>query len=104
MEASKLDAGQNKSDYYYTVVKTDNSNSPSFIEISIDTTTARAPETHTTQYSKLSEKIRSFSSSHHLAHSFQCAAFCGGVECKYENPVKWGIAEGVAFKGLYCHW
>ncbi len=103
MDASKLAARESKSDCHYAVFKTDNSYSPSFIEISINTID-HSMTTHTPQYSKISEKIRSFSSSHQLAHSFQCAAFCGGLECKYENPVKWGIEEGVAFKGLYSHW
>ena len=50
------------------------------------------------KYSKVSESLR-----HATSGSVQCSMFCGGRQCKYENPGKWSDAE-MAIKGLYSSW
>ena len=50
------------------------------------------------KYSRFSESLR------HVAPStIQCSVFCGGRQCKYENPVKMKDEE-MAIKGLYSSW
>ena len=56
-------------------------------------------------YSKVSEKLRQMTSSNTSVHKLQCNTFCGGRNCKYENPQRWSNNEqNVAFPGLFSHW
>ena len=50
------------------------------------------------KYSRFSESIR-----HVTPSSLQCSMFCGGKQCKYENPSKVKESETV-IKGLYSAW
>lgn len=50
------------------------------------------------KYSRLSESIR-----HLTPGTVQCSMFCGGRQCKYENPSKMKDEE-MAVKGLYSTW
>ena len=50
------------------------------------------------KYSIFGERIR------HVAPSaLQCSMFCGGKQCKYDNPNKFKENE-MAIKGLYSSW
>ncbi|KAF5283050.1 hypothetical protein FQR65_LT14111 [Abscondita terminalis] len=49
-------------------------------------------------YTKLSENIRRLT-----PQGIQCSVFCGGTNCKYENPESW-TADSLAIQGLYSHW
>ena len=50
------------------------------------------------KYSRVGERIR------HIAPSaLQCSMFCGGRQCKYDNPMKWKEDE-MAIRGLYSSW
>ncbi|XP_072402331.1 uncharacterized protein [Diabrotica undecimpunctata] len=49
-------------------------------------------------YNKLSEHIRRLT-----PQGIQCSVFCGGVNCKYENPENWK-PENLAIQGIYSHW
>ncbi len=50
------------------------------------------------KYSKMGERIR-----HITPSAFQCSMFCGGKQCKYDNPAKWK-EEDMAIRGLYSSW
>lgn len=50
------------------------------------------------KYSRFSESIR-----HAAPGALQCSMFCGGKQCKYENPVKFKSKE-MAIEGLYSSW
>ena len=50
------------------------------------------------KYSKVGERIR-----HITPSAFQCSMFCGGKQCKYENPGKWKNDE-MAINGTYSSW
>ncbi|KAK4871643.1 hypothetical protein RN001_015767 [Aquatica leii] len=49
-------------------------------------------------YTKLSENIRRLT-----PQGIQCSVFCGGTNCKYENPENW-TADSLAIQGIYSHW
>ncbi|KAK5639261.1 hypothetical protein RI129_011753 [Pyrocoelia pectoralis] len=49
-------------------------------------------------YTKLSENIRRLT-----PQGIQCSVFCGGTNCKYENPESW-TADSLAIQGIYSHW
>lgn len=49
-------------------------------------------------YTKLSENIRRLT-----PQGIQCSVFCGGTNCKYENPENW-TADSLALQGIYSHW
>lgn len=49
-------------------------------------------------YTKLSENIRRYT-----PQGIQCSVFCGGINCKYENPENW-TADSLALQGIYSHW
>ncbi|CAH1377967.1 hypothetical protein MTP99_019350 [Tenebrio molitor] len=49
-------------------------------------------------YSKLSDHIRRLT-----PQGIQCSVFCGGTNCKYENPENWK-ADSLAIQGIYSHW
>ncbi|CAH0562649.1 unnamed protein product [Brassicogethes aeneus] len=49
-------------------------------------------------YNKLSDHIRRLT-----PQGVQCSVFCGGVNCKYENPENWK-ADSIAIQGIYSHW
>lgn len=49
-------------------------------------------------YSKLSDHIRRLT-----PQGIQCSVFCGGSNCKYENPENW-TADSLAVQGIYSHW
>lgn len=49
-------------------------------------------------YSKLSDHIRRLT-----PQGIQCSVFCGGTNCKYENPENW-TADSLAIQGIYSHW
>lgn len=49
-------------------------------------------------YSKLSDHIRRLT-----PQGIQCSVFCGGSNCKYENPENW-TADSLAIQGIYSHW
>ncbi|XP_060536951.1 protein tyrosine phosphatase domain-containing protein 1-like [Cylas formicarius] len=55
-------------------------------------------ETVQANYNKLSEHIRRLT-----PHGIQCSVFCGGVNCKYENPENWK-PDSLALQGIYSHW
>ena len=50
------------------------------------------------RYSRVGERIR-----HITPSALQCSMFCGGKQCKYDNPTKWK-AEEMAIRGLYSSW
>eukprot|EP00794_Sanderia_malayensis_P006955 gene6955-7736_t len=50
------------------------------------------------KYSKVGERIR-----HITPSALQCSMFCGGKQCKYDNPTKWK-SEEMAIRGLYSSW
>lgn len=50
------------------------------------------------KYSRFSESLR-----HVTPSTLQCSMFCGGKQCKYENPSKVKDGETV-IKGLYSAW
>lgn len=50
------------------------------------------------KYSRISEHFR-----HVTPGAFQCSMFCGGKQCKYENPAKMKKEE-MAINGLYSSW
>ena len=50
------------------------------------------------KYSRISEHFR-----HVTPGAFQCSMFCGGKQCKYENPAKMEKEE-MAINGLYSSW
>ena len=81
-------------------VKFDETKSPESLEVFLNNTR----QGHSAQYSKVSEALRRLGSSSHKTQSLQCAAFCGGKHCKYEDTSRWLNEEGVAFKGLFSHW
>lgn len=49
-------------------------------------------------YNKLSDHIRRLT-----PHGIQCSVFCGGLNCKYENPENWK-PDSLAIQGIYSHW
>ncbi|XP_056645749.1 uncharacterized protein LOC130450997 [Diorhabda sublineata] len=49
-------------------------------------------------YNKLSEHIRRLT-----PQGIQCSVFCGGINCKYENPENWK-PDSLAIQGIYSHW
>lgn len=49
-------------------------------------------------YNKLSDHIRRLT-----PQGIQCSVFCGGANCKYENPGNW-TANSLAIQGIYSHW
>ncbi|XP_022915218.2 protein tyrosine phosphatase domain-containing protein 1-like [Onthophagus taurus] len=49
-------------------------------------------------YNKLSDHIRRLT-----PQGIQCSVFCGGINCKYENPDNW-TADSLAVQGIYSHW
>lgn len=49
-------------------------------------------------YNKLSDHIRRLT-----PQGIQCSVFCGGTNCKYENPENW-TADNLALQGIYSHW
>ncbi|KYB29622.1 protein tyrosine phosphatase domain-containing protein 1 isoform X1 [Tribolium castaneum] len=55
-------------------------------------------ETVQANYSKLSDHIRRLT-----PQGIQCSVFCGGTNCKYENPENWK-ADSLAIQGIYSHW
>lgn len=50
------------------------------------------------KYSRISEHFR-----HVTPGAIQCSMFCGGKQCKYENPAKMK-SEEMAVNGLYSSW
>lgn len=50
------------------------------------------------KYSRISEHFR-----HVTPGALQCSMFCGGKQCKYENPAKFK-SEEMAIQGLYSSW
>lgn len=50
------------------------------------------------KYSRISEHFR-----HVAPGALQCSMFCGGKQCKYENPAKFR-SEEMAIQGLYSSW
>ncbi|XP_065166174.1 protein tyrosine phosphatase domain-containing protein 1-like isoform X2 [Atheta coriaria] len=52
----------------------------------------------TANYNKLSDHIRRLT-----PQGIQCSVFCGGTNCKYENPENW-TADNLALHGLYSNW
>lgn len=50
------------------------------------------------KYSRFSESLR-----HAAPGALQCSMFCGGKQCKYENPSKFKPEE-MAINGLYSSW
>ena len=50
------------------------------------------------KYSRISEHFR-----HVTPGALQCSMFCGGKQCKYENPAKMK-SEEMAINGLYSSW
>ena len=50
------------------------------------------------KYSRISEHFR-----HVTPGALQCSMFCGGKQCKYENPAKMKSDE-MAINGLYSSW
>ena len=50
------------------------------------------------KYSRISEHFR-----HVTPGAIQCSMFCGGKQCKYENPAKMKTEE-MAINGLYSSW
>lgn len=50
------------------------------------------------KYSRFSESLR-----HATPGAFQCSMFCGGKQCKYENPAKFKSKE-MPIQGLYSSW
>ncbi|KAF7287427.1 hypothetical protein GWI33_001400 [Rhynchophorus ferrugineus] len=55
-------------------------------------------ETVQANYNKLSDHIRRLT-----PHGIQCSIFCGGINCKYENPENWK-PDSLAIQGIYSHW
>lgn len=49
-------------------------------------------------YNKFSENLRKLTPS-----GMQCAIFCGGSRCKYENPKTWPPVH-MAIKDVFSHW
>ncbi|XP_033209718.1 protein tyrosine phosphatase domain-containing protein 1-like isoform X2 [Belonocnema kinseyi] len=49
-------------------------------------------------YNKLSENLRKFT-----PLALQCAIFCGGSRCKYENSKAW-LPVHMAIKDIFSHW
>ncbi|XP_050313469.1 protein tyrosine phosphatase domain-containing protein 1-like [Anthonomus grandis grandis] len=49
-------------------------------------------------YNKFSDHIRRVT-----PHGIQCSIFCGGLNCKYENPENW-TPDSLAIQGIYSHW
>ncbi|XP_038047746.1 protein tyrosine phosphatase domain-containing protein 1-like [Patiria miniata] len=50
------------------------------------------------KYNRLSNTVRQITPG-----PWQCAMFCGGKNCKYDNPAKWSDSE-MALRGLYSSW
>ncbi|XP_076544220.1 uncharacterized protein LOC143305266 [Osmia lignaria lignaria] len=49
-------------------------------------------------YNKFSENLRKFT-----PQAIQCAIFCGGSRCKYENPRAWPPVH-MAIQNIFSHW
>ncbi|XP_012274770.1 protein tyrosine phosphatase domain-containing protein 1 [Orussus abietinus] len=49
-------------------------------------------------YNKISENLRKLT-----PRVIQCAIFCGGSRCKYENPKSW-LPVHMAIQDVYSHW
>ncbi|KAK2583033.1 hypothetical protein KPH14_009075 [Odynerus spinipes] len=49
-------------------------------------------------YNKFSENLRKFT-----PQAIQCAIFCGGSRCKYENPKAWPPVH-MAIQNIFSHW
>ncbi|TGZ53649.1 Protein tyrosine phosphatase domain-containing protein 1 [Temnothorax longispinosus] len=49
-------------------------------------------------YNKFSENLRRFT-----PQAIQCAIFCGGSRCKYENPKAWPAVH-MAIQNIFSHW
>nr|XP_050853107.1 protein tyrosine phosphatase domain-containing protein 1-like isoform X2 [Vespula vulgaris] len=49
-------------------------------------------------YNKFSENLRKFT-----PQAIQCAIFCGGSRCKYENPKAWPPVH-MAIQNVFSHW
>ncbi|XP_025267437.1 protein tyrosine phosphatase domain-containing protein 1 isoform X1 [Camponotus floridanus] len=49
-------------------------------------------------YNKFSENLRKFT-----PQAIQCAIFCGGSRCKYENPKAWPPVH-MAIHNIFSHW
>lgn len=49
-------------------------------------------------YNKFSENLRRFT-----PQAIQCAIFCGGSRCKYENPKSWPAVH-MAIQNIFSHW
>ncbi|XP_076285133.1 uncharacterized protein LOC143211384 isoform X1 [Lasioglossum baleicum] len=49
-------------------------------------------------YNKFSENLRKFT-----PPAIQCAIFCGGSRCKYENPKAWPPVH-MAIQSIFSHW
>ncbi|XP_014601813.1 PREDICTED: protein tyrosine phosphatase domain-containing protein 1-like isoform X1 [Polistes canadensis] len=56
------------------------------------------PETPLPGYNKISENLRKFT-----PQAIQCAIFCGGSRCKYENPKAWPPVH-MAIQNIFSHW
>lgn len=54
--------------------------------------------TVTANYNKLSENLRRLT-----PIAIQCAIFCGGSRCKYENPKAW-LPVHMAIQDIFSHW
>ena len=50
------------------------------------------------KYSRFGERIR-----HVAPTGLQCSMFCGGRQCKYDNPLKFKQDE-MTITGLYSSW
>lgn len=49
-------------------------------------------------YNKFSENLRKFT-----PQAIQCAIFCGGSRCKYENSKAWPPVH-MAIQNIFSHW
>lgn len=49
-------------------------------------------------YNKFSENLRRYT-----PQAIQCAIFCGGSRCKYENPKAWQPVH-MAIQNIFSHW
>lgn len=64
---------------------------PAGLQRGLETTTVQA------NYNKLSENLRKIT-----PIAIQCAIFCGGSKCKYENS-KWPPVH-MAIEEIFSHW
>ncbi|XP_015187376.1 PREDICTED: protein tyrosine phosphatase domain-containing protein 1-like isoform X2 [Polistes dominula] len=70
----------------------------SLIPAGLQTGQHNLPETPLPGYNKFSENLRKFT-----PQAIQCAIFCGGSRCKYENPKAWPPVH-MAIQNIFSHW